>query len=169
MDTVSLVILGGIILLIFLIALIHSIKKGFKKHEISDWEIGDKIRFKTNSTIFRELERVGLDLATLEGWELDNLYVSVKNTVYQVGWEDFDYNKSAIWRRNYDKAKSVMGSEPNFYRGIKNSTTESNGKVDGKPIDLLNETECQVQLKIALENEDYDLANLLKERLEKFR
>jgi DNA-directed RNA polymerase subunit L len=41
--------------------------------------------------------------------------------------------------------------------------------VNGKPIELLSEIECEVQLKLAIENEDYTLADKLRKRLEKFR
>jgi hypothetical protein len=33
----------------------------------------------------------------------------------------------------------------------------------------MNEIECEVYLKQAIENEDYDTAELIKKRMEKFR
>jgi hypothetical protein len=86
--------------------------------------------------------------------------------VYQVNWSVMNFNKSAIWRKNYENAKKVMGCDPAFPNGV--GTTDK-GKVDGKPIELLSEIECEVQLKLAIENEDYTLADKIRKRLEKFR
>ena len=40
---------------------------------------------------------------------------------------------------------------------------------NGKPIDVMSEIECEVYLKKALEEEDYDTAELIRKRMEKFR
>ena len=45
----------------------------------------------------------------------------------------------------------------------------TNNSIDGKSIELLTETECQVYLKQCIETEDYEKAELIKERLKNFR
>jgi hypothetical protein len=85
-----------------------------------------------------------------------------------VSWSCLDNNKSANWRQNYEEAKKVMGCDPQFPNGVGTSST-SKGDVNGKPIEVLSEIECEVQLKLAIEKEDYTLADKLRKRLEKFR
>jgi hypothetical protein len=80
-----------------------------------------------------------------------------------------NFNKSATWRQNYEVAKKVMGCEPGFTGGVSESSKSTGKKIDGKPIDLMNEIECEVYLKKALDEEDYDTAELIKKRMEKFR
>jgi hypothetical protein len=87
--------------------------------------------------------------------------------VYQVNWSVMNFNKSYTWRKNYEDAKKIMGCDPAFSGGVGESSI---GKVyDGKPIDVMNEIECEVYLKKALSEEDYDTAELIKKRMEKFR
>ena len=87
--------------------------------------------------------------------------------VYQVNWSVMNFNKSATWRKNYEDAKKVMGCDPDFSGGVGESSI---GRIyDGKPIDVMNEIECEVYLKKALSEEDYDTAELIKKRMEKFR
>ena len=78
-------------------------------------------------------------------------------------------NKSGLWRQNYEDAKKVMGVNPGFTGNIGDESETTGKKVDGKPIDTMNEIECEVYLKKALEEEDYDTAELIKKRMEKFR
>lgn len=42
-------------------------------------------------------------------------------------------------------------------------------KVNGKSINDMNETECQAYLSKAIEDEDYELADKIRKRLEKYR
>lgn len=42
-------------------------------------------------------------------------------------------------------------------------------KVNEKPVEMLNETECEAYLKKALEEEDYMLAEQIRKRLEELR
>jgi hypothetical protein len=64
-----------------------------------------------------------------------------------------------------------MGVEPGFKPGVNDtsSSTLSGKQYDGKPIELLTEVECEVYLKKAIEDEDYDAAELIRKRMEKFR
>jgi hypothetical protein len=62
-----------------------------------------------------------------------------------------------------------MGCEPGFTGGVSEGSKSTGKKVDGKPIDLMNEIECEVYLKKALEEENYTIADLIRKRMEKFR
>jgi hypothetical protein len=108
-------------------------------------------------------------MAKLLGWTESNLYLEIGDSVRQCSWDCFIDNKSAIWRRNYDNCKSAMGVDPGFKPGVSDSSLLSGKKVEGKPIELLSEVECEVYLKKAIEDEDYDLAELIRKRMEKFR
>jgi hypothetical protein len=43
------------------------------------------------------------------------------------------------------------------------------GKTNGKDISSMNETECQAYLNMAIQEENYELADKLRKQLEKFR
>jgi hypothetical protein len=44
-----------------------------------------------------------------------------------------------------------------------------NGKTNGKDISSMNETECQAYLNMAIQEENYELADKIRKQLEKFR
>lgn len=142
-----------------------------RKKEYHDWEVDDLL------TIDRvEFKKEGLELsggyqyAVLKGWDDNYLYVDLGNEyVRQVGWNVIDLNKSALWRRNYANCEKAMGKKPGFGSVVKHEISKSSGKIDGKPIELLNETECQVYLTQAITDENYELAEQLRKRMEKFR
>ena len=160
------IILGVILLILAMIGVGGSIQDKNRKKRCQSWKVGDKLalcRGKYNDI----LEHRKKEYAILKGWDLENLYIDCgDDMVYQVNWSVMNFNKSAIWRKNYENAKKVMGCDPAFPNGV--GTTDK-GKVDGKPIELLSEIECEVQLKLAIENEDYTLADKIRKRLEKFR
>ena len=163
------VILGVILLILVLIGVCGSIQNKNRKSRCKNWKVGDKLSL-IRGDYYRILEKNSKEFATLEGWDLDNLYISCGNNMtYQVNWSVMNFNKSATWRQNYDEAKKVMGCEPGFTGGVGESSKSTGKKIDGKPVDLMNEIECEVYLKQALENEDYDTAELIKKRMEKFR
>jgi NACalpha-BTF3-like transcription factor len=60
-----------------------------------------------------------------------------------------------------------MGEKkPGFSPGLKTSTIL---KVDDKPVETLTEVECEIYLKKALKEENYELADAIRKRAEKFR
>jgi hypothetical protein len=133
--------------------------KSWKK-ETSDWLVGDEVYLKSND-----------DAYELRGWSMYHIFVS-KNSEISTTKHERDkirFNKSVIWRRNYDDCKNMMNVEPKFKRGLTTDSNVSSGTVDNKPIELLSEIECQVYLKQALETEDYDLAAQIREQLKKYR
>ena len=62
-----------------------------------------------------------------------------------------------------------MGKDPGFkpivVMDTVPSSTSNGDMVDGKPIETLSETMCEVYLKQAIENEDYELADKLRKRI----
>ena len=161
------IILGIILLILTMIGVGGSIQDKNRRARCKNWKVGDKLSL-CGGDHYNVLKKKGKDFATLKGWDLENLYIDCGDgMIYQVNWSVMSFNKSAIWRKNYEDAKKVMGCDPGFSGGVGESSI---GRVyDGKPIDVMNEIECEVYLKQAIENEDYDMAELIKKRMEKFR
>jgi hypothetical protein len=162
------IILGSILLILAMIGVGGSIQEKSRRRRCKSWKIGDKLALckgKHNDILNNKRK----EFAILKGWDLDNLYIDCgDDMVYQVDWSVMNFNKSDIWRRNYENAKKVMGCNPAFSGGVGDSSPA--GRIyDGKQIDLMNEIECEVYLKKALDEEDYDTAELIKKRMEKFR
>ena len=163
------IILGIILLLVAMIGVGGSIQDKNRRAKCKTWKVGDKLvlcKGRHNDI----LEHRKKEFAILKGWDLENLYIDCgDNMVYQVNWSVMNYNKSAIWRENYENAKKVMGCDPAFSGGVGESSTLTNRIYCGKPIDTMNEIECEVYLKKALDEEDYETADLIRQRQEKFR
>ena len=163
------IILGIILLLVAMIGVGCSIQDKNRRARCKNWKVGDKLSLckgRHNDI----LEHRKKEYAILKGWDLENLYIDCgDNMVYQVNWSVMNFNKSAIWRENYENAKKVMGCDPAFSGGVGESSTLTNRIYCGKPIDTMNEIECEVYLKKALDEEDYETADLIRQRQEKFR
>jgi hypothetical protein len=163
------IILGVILAILMIIGIGGSIKDKNRKKTCKNWEVGDKLSL-IRGDYYNVLEKNNKEFAILEGWDLNNLYICCGNdSTHKVNWSVMNFNKSATWRQNYDDAKKVMGCEPGFTGDIGGDSKSTGKKVDGKPVDLMNEIECEVYLKKAIENEDFDTAELIKKRMEKFR
>jgi hypothetical protein len=166
----TLLIISGIIGGIIVLSLIsHLVKLQSRKSEFKDWEVGDLLILKSSSDEYYEIKKTGKSMARVLGWTEYNLYLEIDDSTRQCSWDCFKDNKSAVWRRNYQNCKSVMGIEPGFKPNLTNSSSFSGEKIDGKPIETMNETECQVYLKKAIEEENYKTAELIRKRLENFR
>jgi hypothetical protein len=162
------IIFGTILLILAMIGVGGNIQEKIRKSRCKSWKIGDKLVL-NRGDYHRELEKNKVDFAILKGWSLDSLYINCGDDfVHKVSWGCLNYNKDDNWRQNYEEAKKVMGCDPAFPNGVGTSST-SKGNIDGKPIETMSEIECEVQLKLAIENEDYTLADNLRKRLERFR
>lgn len=156
-------IIGGVFLLIFFILIWKEMKI---KYEISDWQIDDVLIIKNNPK-----------LAKLKGWNKKEVVVSFDGDNYHgvLKMRDVQGNKSAYWRRIYNDCEKTMGMKPKFNHIVtfwyreNEQYSEGSIKVHGKAIDLLTETECQIYLKECLEREEYEIAELIKKRMDKFR
>ena len=164
------IILGVILLLLATIGVGGSVKDNYRKKKCKNWKIGDKLILTRVGDYTSILKQNRKEYATLKGWSLTDLYIDCgAGLVHKVEWDVLLTNKSDVWRQNYEEAKKVMGVNPGFSGSIGDESETTGKKVDGKPVDLMNEIECEVYLKQAIENEDYDTAELIKKRMEKFR
>jgi len=164
----TLLIIVGILFGALLIGfLYHTIQLNSRKSEFKDWIVGDKLILKTSSVEYTEIQKLNQSLGNVVGWNVDNIYLKIGDTTHKCEWSCFDSNKSALWRRNYDECKKYMGVDPGFNAELGESNSKA--KIRGKTIELLSEVECEVYLKIAINEEDYDTAELIKRRMEKFR
>ena len=177
METLT-YILAAVLGIALILILRDFIKTRNRKSECKDWKSGDMIILDqyNGDTAYKALKDSGKMYAKLCGWSMDSIYVDVHDgSVYKIEWSEVKLNKSALWRKNYDEAKKVMGTNPDFSPEIvqqgksKSSTSSTGGKIDGKEIDLLSEVECQVYLKLAIDEEDYQSAELIRKRMEHFR
>ena len=157
-------VLFGAVLVGFLY---HTVQLNSRKSEFKDWIVGDKLILKTSSVEYTEIQKLNQTLGNVVGWNVDNIYLKIGDTTHKCEWSCFDSNKSALWRRNYDECKKYMGVDPGFNAELGESNSKA--KIHGKTIELLSEVECEVYLKIAINEEDYDTAELIKRRMEKFR
>jgi len=159
---VTIIILSVLVLIIgiALISVWFQVKN--RKKETSDWQVGDMIAIHGEN-----------DLYAVLGWSDEAFYVQVyvqdKNDVKKLEWNRFNFNKSAVWRRNYKNCGDYMnGVKPGFNAVIKPSS-KIKIEIDGKAVELLTEIECQIYLKKALDSEDYELAESIKKQMEKYR
>ena len=164
------IILGVIVGVLIIIGVSGSIKDNNRKKKCKNWKVGDKLILTRVGDYISILKENRKEFAILKGWSLTDLYIDCgAGLVHKVDWDVLLTNKSDVWRQNYEEAKKVMGVNPGFSGGIGDESESTGKKVDGKPVDLMNEVECEVYLKQAIENEDYDTAELIKKRMEKFR
>lgn len=168
------IIISVIVGVILLLYLLNIIVDNNRRRKFKHWRVGDKILLHKRNPASNILESYGKEYATLLGWTTDYLYIDCgDNLTSQVSWNVMEGNKSATWRKNYDDAKKEMGVNPGFPYDAMSQYPDDNmfipigKKYDGKYIDLMTEIECHVYLKMALENEDYNSAELIKKRLER--
>ena len=153
----TLIIIVSSIITIFLVGFMsYSLKMSNRKKETSDWKVGDKISI------------VGRDgLIKVLGWSEDAIYVEIEGLANKIEWDKFEFNKSVVWRRNWnDCGKYMNDQKPGFTPVL---ITPVQMSVDGKPVETLSEIECEIYLKKALEEEAYELADAIRKRSEKFR
>ena len=113
----------------------------------------------------------------LMGWTKKHVFLKIEGLITIIDMDCVKFNKSALWRKNYDDSQKIMGKPPKFkppkfennYKNINENKPKKDDILDGKSVDTLTETECQVYLKLALDKEDYELAEKIKKQMEKFR
>ena len=143
-----------------------------RKQRSKGWKPGDVLileQVHTSLELYRETKK-GNGKPVLAGWNRHNVFINVGDMTYTENWNAIEANKSDIWRKHYYSCNSYMGVKPNFSPVVNSDITESSSDmVDGQSISTLNETMCQIYLKQALESENYELAEMLKKRLENFK
>lgn len=162
-------IIGAVVTICLIAFWAHLNTLKSRQREYKDWEIDDLIIVNPHYMGHITFSN-GKQLAKVKGWNEYDIYLNFgDNQVHKFDWDIFKSNKSALWRRNYKECEKAMGKKPGFSGGCSDSGIKGGRKINGKPIELLNETECQVYLTEAIVDEDYELAELIRKRLEKFR
>lgn len=154
---VGIVILSVALCILVGVLLIKWSTKASRKKETSDWQIGDLLVIHGQD-----------NMVTLLGWSQEAFYIELNNAVHKTDWDQFRFNKSAVWRRNHKSCEEYMGTQPGFKPGLKDEVS-TKSKINDKPIELLTEVECQIYLKKALEEENYELADAIRKQMEKYR
>ena len=171
--TYILYFLGFLVAGFILVSLYNTLKKSSRKSKTKDWQIGDVIYLnwlQTSSGLTQECQKRNLSHVTLSGWNNENVFYNVGNKVFCEDWSSVDVNKSQKWRDYYTSCEDFMGIEPGFDKGVREgNTSNKSDMIDGHPIETMSETLCQAYLKKAIAQEDYELANKLRKRMESFR
>lgn len=155
----------GVLSIIF--GIVALVKKA-RVDEMSDWKVGDKLIIKSYGFLAAELKKNGADYGILVGWSKEEVLVDMgADYVKQISYSDIETNKSARWRRIENRCQNYMGEQRLHFNGRKKSTSDE--FFDGQDISTLNETQLNVYLKKALNEEKYEIANKIKKQLERFR
>lgn len=138
------------------------------------WEIGDFLILNADSPQKSLLKECNIEYAKLVGWNNTHVFceftLNEKQFIRKIAIKEVYANKSAAWRNDFDKCKQIMGVEPDFFRGAKQGVYKeatTNTKENNNDIDSFNETECHVHLKLAIENDEFERAAKIRNRLEK--
>lgn len=157
----------SVILSTFLFNRSRYFRKRTIKRITKDWRVGDNIVLERDAILRMRLQNPCTP--QLAGFYEDYVFIKCGNLTINMGWDDVMYNKSQTWRKFYSESKNFMGQEPGFEETLMevNSQSDSNSESTTElDVRFLTETECKVYLDIALENEDYELAEKLRKRLE---
>lgn len=156
-----------------LVNFVYFVKYRNRKSMSKGWKIGDVIILRYSeitAELRKEMNKTNIGTVTLSGWNEDEVFYNVGNKVFCESWNSVYSNKSHVWRDNVNKCTEFMGSKPGFNPHVEPETPNtSSGDVEGESIDTMNETMCQIHLKKAIEEENYELADKLRKRLENFR
>jgi hypothetical protein len=158
---------------IALISFVYFVRNRNRKSMSKGWKVGDVIilnSLETSTNLLKEMNKNNISTVTLCGWNEDNVFYKIGTLIYCESWKSVDVNKSQVWRDNVNKCTEFMGTEPGFNSRVEPETpNETSGTIDGEPIETMNEIMCQIHLKKAIEEENYELADKLRKRLENFR
>ncbi len=164
----------GFFVALWLSSFVKRLIKKSKKHISKDWKIGDLIKVTDSGTTISDTKT----LHKLLGWNENNVFVEEDYVAHKCTWSQILFNKSAEWRKNYDDCEKFMGSKPHIPRVIKNldeyiKEVEESSEVGptyyDKEINKLSETECIVLLNKAIEEENFEMAELIKRRMESLK
>ena len=163
-----LLVIASLVLIYTLFDLFKTIAAKKRRKEALGWQIGDL------------MDVYGYNrYVTLAGWSDSHIFVIIDNgdtstTIKRIHRKEIRLNKSSAWRRYFEDCQNYMGVPPVFPLPSE-EPKEAKGQnrlkdiLNGKPVDLLTEVECEVYLKMALEEEDYRTAEAIRKRMERFR
>jgi hypothetical protein len=137
-----------------------------RKRKMKSFKVGDvcQIRNIDGKTIY----------AKLSAWNSSHLFFQYEGGVFEQDWSDLKLNKSLKWRENYeDSVKAMNGQKPTFDPIVsikhESSTSDQIDPTFNKPLENLNETEANIALKHAIEQEKFEYAEKIRQHLTKFR
>lgn len=159
----------GVGAIIYLIDLIYYLKT---KWISKNWKVGDKVKVNHLSSVNNHMQ-----LHNLVGWNKNHFFVEENSFIHQCEWRHLEFNKSAEWRKSYIECEKFMSQEsPKFPEHIYGDMVGDNElektlgpMVNNKLISKLSKTECEILLKQALEEENYEIAELLRIRIESLK
>lgn len=170
----SILIIIGAAITVFGIVIL-SANHSYTKREkmLKTWQVGDKLYprpcfYRDSPSASSAFTKSGKNFLTLAGFDMYYVFVKISGVTHKLSFNEIDYNKSAMWRKNYESCKEFMGTEPDFNPVILDSNT-SKDTIEGKPVELLTEIECQIYLKQALEEEKFELAEKIRQQMQKYR
>lgn len=173
-SVIALVIGAGSVYTVFF--LVKLIKRARRKAKTSGWKVGDLLipyQRGSSASFWNRFEETKSSYVELVGWDPESVYLSIGKKVFKEDYESVQHNKSDAWRKNYERSKKFMGADPAFSPTVEpDSVSGEVGEkdmIDGEPIETMNETLCQIYLNQALEEKDFELAEKLRKRLERFR
>lgn len=162
MEILGIIVIAVVCLIIFSL-LVDMLSKKSRKEKSKHFQINDLVKISHMSTL-KEPQK----LHRLVGWSEDYLFVDEYGVTHRCNWNHLEYNKSWDWRRYRIECEKYMGKTPGF-SGLIEEVKPSSQKIDEIPIDTMNETQCQVYLKQAIEEENFEVAELIRKRLENFK
>jgi hypothetical protein len=169
---ISYLLIGLTFIISFSIFMWEITKKYRRKLKSKTWQVGDKIITGRGyiSLSLSQVLGVSDNMVTLVGWNPTNVIYRYKNVNYIESWSSVKTNKSDYWRKHYESSEKFMGKKPDFNIIVSDKKTEISGDLAyGEPIETLTETLCEIYLKQALKDENYELADKIRKRMEKFR
>lgn len=174
MITLSLYFIFTVIVILMMYYLTTMVRKRIRKQISKNWKVGDVIIVDHSNIslgLSNEIKNKNVDTVELSGWNSDNVFYIVGERVFAESWSSMKHNKSDVWRHYYKKCNDYMGTKPNFSDVVSQDQTNNttSDTIDGEPIETMSETMCQIHLKRAIEDENFELAEKLRKRLENFR
>lgn len=114
-----------------------------------------------------------MSYAILLGVSLEEVVVSLDGgkTSQIISHSQIECNKSAYWREVENRcATQIKGQKLGFHSIISEpSSIERKSTTFDKDFSILTETELQIELKNAISSENYELAEIIKKELERFK
>lgn len=145
----TVIVLSGALCVFLLMMASSQILSNYRKKESKDWDVGDTVRIATRS---------GSKSARLAGWCESYVYYIDGGHAVRLRRLWVLYNRSALWRRSYNKCRGYMGRKPAF---------DSKAAELGPDIECMSKEECLAYLNNCLISEDYETADLIRKRIEK--
>lgn len=145
----TVIVLSGSLCVFLLMMASSQILSGRRRKESKDWDVGDTVRIAF---------RFGSKSVKLSGWCGSYVYYLENGQAVRLRRIWVLYNRSALWRRSYNKCREYMGAKPAF---------DSKAVELAPDINNMSREECLAYLKRCLSSEDYETADLIRKRMER--